>query len=460
MPSSSEFAAVPANAGTTWARVWVGSTVSHPADPSRVWLLHPPTGAKWPVPKWEHWSVDGDPASLLRYQRVTIDGLRPDTRYRLVLQVEGQSAGSLEVTTLPERLDPERPFVAMLGSCFCRLKDAQGVVGRTFAHLPDGSKPHVKFLLGDQVYLDSPWYRFLVYHSPTALGRGFLEQYWQTWTQSGDRQGFNHLLSAGANYFCADDHEFWNNAPFPSFAMNTWRKAWRDPWLSQATALYDAFQAEDSANHSFTSMNVGALQIGILDTRVNRDHVRSKFVRDADMAALERWIGALSSPAVLVIGQPVFAPKTGVRGHIEDWNLPDFDQYSRLCDALLSSRQSILVVTGDVHYGRVAKAPLKSGAELIELISSPMALVDEKAGGSWGHPPGRFPAERMAGMANVSVTVTPEATWKRFAEHFVTLEFTERGGGFVVRVRTWETKPSAGVTAGMVVFEQHLKRVV
>jgi len=456
MPSSSEFLAVPADVSARSARIWVGSTVEHPADPAQVWIEHPASGARWPVAAWQRWTVPGDAASFIRHDRVTLNGLRPHTRYPLVLKVGGAVHGQLEITTFPERLPApgEPPFTILVGSCFCRMQDASGRVGRTFAQLPGGAKPHMKLLVGDQVYLDSPWYRFTTPQTATGLGRGFLEHYVRTWSQRSDHQGFNHLLSAGANYFSADDHEFWNNGPYPSsFAVNTWTGGGRDSWWTQAQGLYRAFQSPAS----FATMNVGALSIAMLDTRINRRADRSAFITAADIAAFERWVSDLTAPGMLVVGQPLFATKAGFRGRFADWNLPDFYQYSRLSKAILDSRQSIVVITGDVHYGRIATAPLRSGAELVEIISSPMALVDRTAGGSWQQAPERFPADPIPGVAGVQITNL--TTWRRFANHFITLECTARGGGLNLRIRTWETEPADGITDGMVVAERFFKKV-
>ena len=51
----------------------------------------------------------------------------------------------------------EKPFTVLLASCFCKREDDEGAVGRTYAQLPAGSRPDVKILCGDQVYLDDPW---------------------------------------------------------------------------------------------------------------------------------------------------------------------------------------------------------------------------------------------------------------------------------------------------------------
>lgn len=454
MPS--EYLAIPADAGVRSARVWVGRTVKGPADPSRVWLEHRHTGARVPLGQWQSWNVPGEPESFIHYQRITVPALEARTRYTLALKVDGREVASCEVTTLPQTLPvaTERPFTMLIGSCFCRLQDASGRVGRTFAQLPDGARPDVKILMGDQVYLDSPWFRFVRPHSDKGLAGGFLDHYLQTWDQAGDQQGFKLLLRTGANYFCADDHEFWNNGPFPSsFAVNTWTEGGRDAWWTRATDLFRAFQSE----RSFSQFSVGNLQVAILDTRVNRRPDRSAFVTAADFAALEAWVKSLVMPGVLVLGQPVFATRAGFMGRFADWNLPDFKQYEALCRLLLGSRQSLVILTGDVHYGRVAVTPLASGGELAEIISSPMALVDRSAGGKWHPAPGFFPAESMPGLARRPVTHV--AKWQRFANHFVTLECSDHGGGLRLRVRTWETEPVDAISRGEVVAERFFTRV-
>src|SRR5689334_388872 len=246
MASSSEFLAVPGEVSSNTAEVWVGTTSSR-IDPSKtVELVHRPSGRTWPARAWNAWNIPGEPAAAIQYQRITLDGLQPSTFYPLDLRVSGETKANASIRTLPDSLPSvdQPPFIVFLGSCFCRLQDKSGQAGRAFMQMPAGAKPHVKCLVGDQVYLDSPWYRFTLPQSSSSLARGFLDQYLGTWGQTGDVQGFNQLLSAGANYFCPDDHEFWNNAPFPSsFAVNTWIKGDRDNWWNNAQALYAAFQS-------------------------------------------------------------------------------------------------------------------------------------------------------------------------------------------------------------------------
>ena len=153
------------------------------------------------------------------------------------------------------------------------------------------------------------------------------------------------------------------------------------------------------------------------------------------------WIANLKAPGVLCVGQPLFQGPTGISGNIADWNLPDFAQYATLVRALLDAPQSVIVLTGDVHFGRVASATTPSGHEIIEIIASPTSLVTGGGTPQWHAPPALFPAEAVPGCAQVPIT--PLTTWQRAKNHFLTIEFWQNGGRLCLRVRTWETSPDA-----------------
>lgn len=461
--ASPDFLAIPGAATSLTAQVRVVSTIADTARLADVALLHAPSGRRWPLAAWQTWSAPGDPRTFVHFADVEIRELQPDRAYPLHLVANGQSRPIVQVRTLPASVPPvgQPPLIVMLGSCFCRRKDSAGEVGRTFAQLPAGARPHLKILAGDQVYLDSPWYRFVPHQSPGTLGRTFLENYLSTWGQSGDQQGFQQLLGDGANYFCPDDHEFWNNAPFAcTFASNTWTKNGRQQWRGLASDLYSIFQTDTS--HQV--LRVGDLEFLILDTRSSRsgpDDPEPKrwLMSQGDFDVLENWVTGLRGPGFLVLGQPIFAKEAGFLGRFADWNYPDFSQYRDLCRVLLSSRQTIVVLTGDVHYGRFASATLRSGAELIELISSPMALVDGSAGGDWNGAPDWFPT--TPGQVPARRRVETERSWKRFANHFVTLELNATGAGLRLSVRSWETASPESVARGAyVIRDRNLGKVL
>jgi hypothetical protein len=109
-----------------------------------------------------------------------------------------------------------------------------------------------------------------------------------------------------------------------------------------------------------------------------------------------------------------------------------------------------------VHYGRIASAPLPSGAELVEIISSPLALVDQAAGGKWKAAPDRFPSVPVPGLA--SIPVSTDSSWQRFANHFITLELNDSAGGLRMVARAWETEPPTAAISAATVSERVFRR--
>jgi hypothetical protein len=301
-----DYAVVPAEVGTHDARIWVGGIVDSAADPADVWLEHQASGTRWPVDGWDRWQ-EPDGARSLRHQRVHLTGLAQSTRYPLELRVAGQVRAHADTTTLPAALpglnDP--PFIVLLGSCFCRAQDASGRVGRTLAQLPGGAKPTVNFLVGDQVYLDSPWYRFTYPRSNDALARGFFDQYVSPGPSRATRRGS----------ITFSDPVPRTSVPTTTSSGTTRRSPAASPRIpgrmaNAAQALYRAFQTTGSR----VAFRVGELEFMLLDSRLNRDRDRQAFLSPVDFAAFESWIAGLTGPGVLVLGQPVFADRAGIRG--------------------------------------------------------------------------------------------------------------------------------------------------
>jgi hypothetical protein len=301
--------------------------------------------------------------------------------------------------------------------------------------MPVPAHPDLKLFAGDQVYLDSPWYRFMMPYTSQELQDAFLEQYIRTWSQS---KGFASLLADGANYFSSDDHEFWNNAPNRgAYAVNTWTSSGRRAWLEIARDLYSTFQT----SKPITKFSVPPVSFLLADTRINRDGDRKNFMKPSDLDQVAQWVEQLQGPGVLVIGQPLLQTTTGFfKGQFGDWNLPDFEQYHRLVDIVGDSPHTLVILTGDVHYGRISRSSLRSGGELIEIIASPLSLVDKKVQGRWEKAPPKFPPVRPDTMAPSGLAqgdVVTEASFAPTDSHFLTLEFTRRGPGALLRVRFW-----------------------
>jgi hypothetical protein len=304
----------------------------------------------------------------------------------------------------------------------------------------------IKVLCGDQVYLDNPWLdttaRWYGGNYRRGLFREMLfKKYVDTWGQvTKEDAGFQQLLKDGANYFCSDDHEFWNNAPnFGGVGfINTLTQKQRDWWLGTARELFEAFQSPQP----LMQFEVSPLSVCIADTRIDRDPERKGFMKNEDLRAVERWIEGLRGPGVLVVGQPVLAGGTSLRRSLLenlketvwswlDGNLSDYEQYEELVGYIKSSEHSIVLLSGDVHFGRIAcvrSKPDTNDATLVEVISSPMQLVLERKMKRFGTyeeaPTDHFPINENHKAAE--------------GNHFATVGFTSREDGKIdMQVRAW-----------------------
>jgi hypothetical protein len=445
---------VPHEVSASTATIWIGA-IDEPFSASQIRLVSN-LGEHTPAATWEHW-VSREGTHHLDYQRATITGLQPHTPMTVQLLVNGQPQADARLSTLPPQLPTleGKPFTVLLGSCFCKREDAEGAVGRTYAQLPSGSRPDVKILCGDQVYLDDPWAHYLWHtHDIPELEVEFFRNYRDTWRQE---PGFQQLLTQGANYFSPDDHEYWNNAPNAATVIrDTWARDSRQEWFTTARQFYQMFQNPAP----ITTFSVAPLSFLIADTRSNRSSNQTDFMRATDFQAVAQWIQNLPGPGVLVVGQSLFSDQAAfLSGTFADWNLSDYSQFGQLARVLAQSRHSIVILTGDVHFGRIAWCTLISGGELIEVISSPMSLVDQLAEGSWEKAPDLFPPFVLPGVVRAQVHTLAEETFSPITSHFLTLEFAATGARVRMTVRLWAigrhgSDPGAGF--GATVYERFL----
>ncbi|MCS6915769.1 MAG: hypothetical protein RMK29_21410 [Myxococcales bacterium] len=427
---------VPHRSTTTSVRLWAGAwTDGSPPGEVPLTLRPGPRTVVLPATAWRPVLAGGHlpPTSRRIFvQVVRLEGLQPGSVYR----VEGPGCQA-RLSTLPQDLPgpDDRPFTLLLASCFYQPNDAQGSLGRAVQQLPDAFQPDVKLLCGDQVYLDLP----LGVNFPDDtrwMADAFLGKYVHTFFQHG---GFASLLERGATYFAPDDHEYWNNFPNPSVLVNnSWSASGRARWRQIALDLYRDFQTDDpQAVGSPQRFEVGPLSFLVVDTRTHRGEGSGPLLRPADRDALLHWVQNLCGPGVLGVCQPVLdTPGTWFQRTFKDRALPDYPDYGELVRALLSSRHSVLVLCGDVHFGRVASCELRGGpssVRLVEVISSPTSLCHPLVGGRAGDAPARFPA-----ASDGSVTPRPTRThYKTAEEHFVTIQFYQRAGHTEAAVRFW-----------------------
>lgn len=406
------FLIVPNEAFGDTATIWVAA-IDENFDPA-ITVLEYGSNQIPLTANWEDFATD-DGQRRIRYKRVSLSNLQPRTRYDLVLRIGGIARADGVVKTIPYRLPNlgEPPFIVLLGSCFYGREDPHGYVGQTYFDLPSLAKPDIKFLAGDQVYLDNPPQDFLnPFRNHNWLQARSFKTYVDNWTQHTPAGGFSRLLKHNANFFTSDDHEFWNNAPDVGLnvPLFTAKKSWRDDWWKIGQDLFKVFQTKPGFPFTF---KVEPLSFCIAETRFNRGPDGGSLMVAQAFEEIGKWASKLEGPGVLLLGQPFFANAGGRVGQAKDRGLPDYQQqYEQLKQYLRSASHSIVILTGDVHYGRLSYATLRPelGTRLYEVISSPMQLVPG-GGGEYEKPPQVFGA------------VTGEDEFSRKRGHFLTLEF-------------------------------------
>jgi hypothetical protein len=405
------FLIIPNEVSQSTATIWVAA-INEPVFPNSTVLHY--GNQQCPLPGGWQTFTTADGKGRVQYQRVPLDALTPRQSYVLNLRINNNSQAMGSVTTLPARLPnmSERAFTVLLGSCYFGRADTVGAVGQTYSQLPPDSKPEIKILCGDQVYLDNPPGDFLnFFHGHDWLEARSFNEYANAWTQSTFAGGFNRMLCNQANFFSSDDHEFWNNAPDVGLnvPLFTARQKDRDDWIGIARALYKIFQTEPSPPIRF---DVDPLSFFIADTRFFRTsgaNDAGDLMRDVDFREIGNWTANLKGPGVLVLGQPFFDNPGGKK----DYTFPNFKkQYDQLKQFLRSCQHSVVILTGDVHFGRVAVAALRPdlGTTLIEVISSPMQLVPLARG-------------KFQAAPQVFGNVVSGTDFSKGDNHFLTLHF-------------------------------------
>jgi hypothetical protein len=372
----------------------------------------------------------------------TLTGLEPGRFYTVRGEVDVLSA-RCRTATAPVRLprDPDIPFTVWLGSCYAWYQDRTGLAGLNTANLASAHRPSVKILCGDQVYLDNPWYELLP-RDPEGLATRFLNKYVATWTQGGGDTGFSRLLAEGPTYFLADDHEFWNNHPNWSPLLATRSATQRQEWAAAASALYRHFQTVPAQNPAeVRRLAVGPVEFLFADTRFGRREGADRFMTPAALAEVVDWLlsGPTDRPGVLVISAPLFADAANwFSAKFADRSLANYAQYAVLSDAIVRSQRAVLVLAGDIHCGRLAVAQRGTGLPVVEIISSPLALVDTSVGGEFHAAPPFFPM-KAGGPPRLPVMTQawtpPEGGLAE--NHFVTLGFTETDQSVRVQATAW-----------------------
>ena len=124
------FLVIPNEVYANDATIWV-AVINEDVDPATA-ILECGSNQQALNEGWRDFeSADGK--NRIRYQRATLNNLKPRTSYSLALRVGGESKADGSITTLPSRLPAagERPLTVLLGSCFDGREDKTGAVGQT-----------------------------------------------------------------------------------------------------------------------------------------------------------------------------------------------------------------------------------------------------------------------------------------------------------------------------------------
>ncbi|AXY03075.1 hypothetical protein D1115_19320 [Vibrio alfacsensis] len=351
--------------------------------------------------------------------------------------------------TLPTDVNSlDEGFTVSLGSCFYEEYDG-GQVSTSYQALVSNDnasvRPHITFLTGDQVYLDigldslSP--------RPKEVRDRVADDYAKQW------QGLRNVLSHGGTWFVADDHEYWNNYPFVE-GWHPFIQALRIPKIKRAWKS----TARDGLVYVQRVQPVRSFDIGkdvsfcVADLRSYRE--KKRILPPSDIKKICSWIKELQSPGVLVLSQPVIEPK----GADSDRNFVSYTKdYSAVVRAIQDASHDILVLSGDIHYGRICNVKFKGRKNrLYEVVSSPMsnlsgissiAVAKAEEKDRLEH----FPAIDIDGITKVKVdygnpwSISTEYKafdfrylFERTKEHFMTLRFNKSGlGELKVEIRAW-----------------------
>ena len=307
------------------------------------------------------------------------NGLQPGRRYRVEFErrveanpdigiAEGwQKLRSGRFRTLPSRLPLKGSgdaFTVALGSCFYEHRDGGRAAAAYKALYERGGmsvQPDIAVLSGDQVYLDIGFDSLSLI--PKEIRERIASDYSHHWRALGS------ILSRGGTWMLPDDHEYWNDYPFYEspiplllpLRLEHVRKAWGDAASDavkniQRSPVVESFTLGDD------------LSVCFADLRSFRSE--DKFLPEAEFQKLLNWANSRSCPSVLVLPQPLIVNKNKVERNLISYRR----QYVELLHALGSVSHDIVILTGDVHFGRIASVPVgTNGARLIEIISSPLS---------------------------------------------------------------------------------------
>lgn len=451
------------------AEIWVGTlfpTMKMPLS-ARVKLIGPDGKTRSRNIVKKDWQRPFRETKQRFYSLVTFKQLESGTHYRVEfhrhIEVEGdvvsadwQHLRSGQFDTLPKRLplESQTPFTIGIGSCFYDHRDggqAAGAYQALYERGPASVRPDITMLTGDQVYLDIG-FDSLSFVSDEIRQR-IADDYARHW------QALGGILNRGGTWMLPDDHEYWNDYPFHDSLIpqllalkidavrNTWRRASSDAVKNvQRCPSVETFSIGND------------LAICLADLRSFRS--KQGFLSNAEFQKVVSWAEGLTTPGIFVTPQPLI-----VEENKTERNLLSFkSQYQQLLEALASSGHDIVLLSGDLHFGRIASCQMGTdGGRLIEIISSPLSNLTYLNGIATAKPelkPKKFPPSdvKIPNWKPTPVTyskdfaVSTKKGWlfsaypkTRTREHFMTISLQRRvRGGIKLVAQAWRVRERAG----------------
>jgi hypothetical protein len=433
--------------------VWVTCGAPLPAgDGWRVWYSWPggpftPATPRVRTPNGTELTVSAGPWApgppppgserLMAIQELRIENATPGALYEVTIP---EADRPFLWRTLPHQL-PDEGVSLLIGSCFWINDDRDGFYSSAVSELAQRERPIFKILMGDQLYADV-WAPL-----PNTIPEGMAQKYERYW---GD-DAYRDLLAACPTLVSCDDHEFWNDFPQKQIQVPL---SW-DRYQPQAgdtlAALYDSYQASlNPGGKRWTAISVPPVSFFVADTRSYRtsdDDPHARLMLEAQWEDLETWAKDLQGPGVLVLPQPLL--KAG--GSKTDRTLLDFKESDRL-GAIFeralggADPHDILILTGDIHTGRLSSAEIVGlQGQIFELVASPASLVTPYLP-PWGHKPSALPDKlvinrrtwQVTGNRRLTATVDNNVGLIRIAPG--------RNGRYRFTLQLWRVRPFIGVT--------------
>lgn len=423
--------------------------------------------------------------------RVLLDGLAPDTIYRL--RLGGPEGGTTAwIRTAPERLLGSSGLLLGLGSCYfpsdeywtnaraiLRCLDARArrsyELGASPAPDPRRGLPTATFLVGDQIYADVP----------RSSGRTLVGLYRGRYGDAWQSSRLGAVLASGGNFFTGDDHEFWNGYPERMLWLS---RSWDGEWRRTARIAADGFWCHQGVwnfppgfdgglgrAESWARGRLGEVDLFVADARTDRTGrdgrrcprlsasgngecppgSRPGFLSVGQRDALVSWIRTVRRIGLLVLPQPM--AQTGGRFDSALSDYPaDFEPVREaLRETIVGRGVSLVVLSGDIHWGRLTswRPDARSPGRLVEFVASPIARVGLLSilhtrfdVGATRDPRGRPKPEELA-------VLSPEFPERQATRHFATgencfglLELTgDPAGRLKARLELWslQTKRAA-----------------